>query len=140
MSEASRRENFKRKAGTRHFAGIPDVVIESDSFRELSANAVRLLLLFAYQYRGNNNGDLSAPLSFTENWGILSSATLSKTLKELQAANLILKTRDPTRNRSSPHGQCALYALTWQSIDECKGKHDCNPTRTPPRKFSQESK
>ncbi|MBU2887471.1 hypothetical protein KO507_17030 [Gilvimarinus agarilyticus] len=140
MPQASRRDNFKRKSGSGHYAGIPDPVIESDSFRQLSGNAVRLLVLFAYQYRGSNNGDLSAPLSFTENWGIKSSATLARTLKELIDARLIIKTRDPTRDRSSPYGQCALYALTWQNIDECKGKHDCKPTRIPIRKFSLEGK
>jgi len=40
---------------------------------------------------------------------------------------------------SNPHGVCALYALSWQPIDECNGKLEIASTNTPPRKFSLEN-
>ena len=35
----------------------------------------------------------------------------------------------------NPGARCALYAIAWQSIDECKGKIDVRPTLRPPRAF-----
>ena len=52
-------------------------------------------------------------------------------------ANLIIKTREG--KFQNPHSRCALYAITWQQIDECEGKDlEVRPTSTPPRKFSLE--
>ena len=136
MGQARKR---KSQAGiTPRYAGLPHVVLDSPSFRNLSATATRVLLVLLYQYNGINNGDLSAPLTYAKRWGIKSHTTLAKALRELQEADLIRRTRDPTKGRKSPHGQCALYAVTWQSLDECKGKHDLQPTITPLRKFSLE--
>ena len=50
----------------------------------------------------------------------------------------LVKTR--TGQFTNPGGVCALYAITWQPIDECKGKKlHVAPTNTPPRKFSLEN-
>jgi len=41
----------------------------------------------------------------------------------------------------NPGARCALYALTWQPVDECIGKKlEISATKTPPRKFSVEGK
>ena len=67
--------------------------------------------------------------------GFRSKATLTKAIKELVAAEMIMLTRQGQfiKNRAG------LYALTWASIDECAGKQlDESPTRTPPRNFSLE--
>jgi hypothetical protein len=128
--------NGKRKPAIKSFAGIPRIVMDTDDYKNLNGNAIKLLLEFAYQYRGNNNGDLSAPFSRMRKRGFKSKETLGNALKSLQGANLIIKTRDGMF--LNPGGRCALYALTWQPIDECNGKHDIKATRTAPRKFSME--
>lgn len=118
------------------FAGIPRVVLDTKDFQRLSLSAKTLLLCLAYQYRGRNNGDLSLPHGLAAQWGIRSKSTLVKALRELEMANLILKTREG--RFLNPGGCCSLYALTWQPIDECKGKLDVLPTTKPIRQFSME--
>jgi hypothetical protein len=103
----------------------------------MSGNAVKLLLALAYQYRGYNNGDLHAAFSIMrKEFGFNSPVTLAKAIKALLNARMIIQTR--MHQFMNPGRKCALYALTWQPIDECKGKLDCKPTITPPRKFSME--
>ena len=70
--------------------------------------------------------------------GIGSEATWYKAIKKLIATDLIICTRQPTRDRQNPHGQCLLFAVTWKPIDDCKGKIELSATVTPPRKFSFE--
>jgi hypothetical protein len=46
---------------------------------------------------------------------------------------MIIKTRQGGKNYP------CLYAITWQPIDECRGKNlELGPTTTAPRKFSLE--
>jgi hypothetical protein len=120
------------------FAGIPRIVMDSDDFKQLSGNAVKLLLCLAYQYRGANNGDLTTAFSvLNEKFGFKARGVISRAIRQLLDANLIRQTR--SSRFLNPGGQCALYALTWLPIDECPGKRlEVNPTRTPPRKFSLE--
>ena len=67
--------------------------------------------------------------------GFRSKATLTKAIKELVAAEMIMLTRQGQFIRN----KAGLYALTWTSIDECAGKQlDESPTRTPPRNSSLE--
>ena len=121
---------------TKSFAGIPRIVMDSDDFKGLHGNTVKLLLALAYQYRGNNNGDLTAAFSIMqEKFGFTARGVVKRAVKQLLDRSLIIQTR--TSKFLNPGGQCALYALTWQSIDECKGKRlVVKPTITPPRKFS----
>lgn len=133
---ARRQKNGEGRLPTKSFAGIPRIVMDTDDYKNLNGNAIRLLLDFAYQYRGNNNGDLSATYSRMNARGFKSKETLANALKSLRDANLIIRTREGMF--LNPGGRCALYALTWQPIDECNGKHDMNPTTTPVRKFSFE--
>ncbi|MGU9744905.1 hypothetical protein ACV3X4_07665, partial [Pseudomonas aeruginosa] len=95
-----------------------------------------VLLGLLRQYRGVNNGDLSATFASASEWGIGSKATLAKALEELQERNLIIRTREGRFIK--PGGCCALYALTWRPIDPCDGKIEVSPTTAPPRKFSLE--
>jgi len=133
------RPNKSRKGvlPTKSFAGIPRIVMDTDDYKNLNGNAVKLLLELAYQYRGTNNGDLSAAYSQMKSRGFRSKETLTNALKSLQVANLIVRTREG--QFTNPGGRCALYALTWQPIDECNSKLDMNTTRTPLRKFSMEN-
>jgi hypothetical protein len=110
--------------------------MDSEDFRALSGGALKVLLGLLRQYRGSNNGDLSASLGQAQGWGVNSSSTLAAALKELQERNLIIRTREGRFTK--PGGCCALYALSWQPVDECAGKIEIGATITPPRKFSME--
>lgn len=105
-------------------------VMTAPSFRTLSGSATKLLLLIYGQYNGYNNGDLQATFTLAKQWGIRSEATLARALGELIDSELILRTR--LSAFLNPGRKCALYAVTWKPIDECKGKLDVAPTRTPP--------
>ena len=122
----------------RSFAGIPRIVMESDDFKNLSGNSVKLLLSLAYQYNGKNNGDLTTAWSvMSEKHGFKSPGVLDRAKKQLLKKNLIMQTRPGYFQ--NPGGRCALYAVTWLSIDECKSKClEVKPTTVPPRKFSME--
>ena len=122
-----------RESGLKSFAGIPRIVMESKDYVYLRSGGRSLLFEFAYQYKGKNNGNLSATYNQMKTRGFRSPTTLSKALKELQAANMLIKTRQGGKNYP------CLYAVTWQPIDECRGKNlELGPTKTAPRKFSLE--
>lgn len=133
---ANKQKKLTGKGGSARYAGLPHSVVSSNSFKQLSGTACKILILLIYQYNGHNNGDLSAPFSMANQWGIGSKSTLAKALRELIDKRFITVTRTYRRNRDNPHGQCNLYALTWQRIDECRGKLDVAPTTTPSRIFT----
>ena len=130
-------KSIPKKSGGR-FIAIPFVVLKSDSYRRLKPYAAKLLNLMLMQYNGNNNGDLSAAWSTMSEYGFRSKGTLNRSINALLDANLITRTRDSYFQH--PNNQCALYAVTWNSIDECPGKKlNSKPTNTPLRKFSIET-
>jgi hypothetical protein len=127
-----KRPKHKQKAS---FAGIPRVVMECPDYINLSGSAIRLLVELAYSYKGGNNGDLCPAWTLMKERGFRSKATLTRVIKELVAAEMIMLTRQGQFIRN----KAGFYALTWASIDECSGKYlDESPTRTPPRNFSLE--
>ena len=119
------------------FSGIPRVVMDHPDYIGLSGNAVKLLNELARQYRGNNNGDLTVAYSLLKHRGFNSKDTIKLRVNELIAAGLVIKTREG--RFANPNGVCALYALTWQPIDECGGRLEVSETTVPPRKFSLEN-
>ena len=126
------RTKHKQKAS---FAGIPRVVMECPDYINLNGSAVKLLIEMACQFKGGNNGDLCPAWTLMKERGFCSKTTLSKAIKELLQAEMILLTRQGhfIKNKAS------LYALTWAPIDECSGKHlEELPTRIPSRNFSLE--
>ena len=108
------------------FVMFPLDVLNHETFRTLSPRATKLLIDIAAQYRGNNNGDLSATLSLMRDRGWNSSDQLDKAKKELVGKDVIRVARQGGLNK------CNLYALTWFPIDECKGKLDIASTITAP--------
>jgi len=129
----------KTKTQSQSFAGIPRVVMEHDDYKGLSGNGVKLLMALAYQYRGSNNGNLTAAWSVMQKkHGFKSQDTLNRAKQELLEADLIRQTRSGMF--MNPGGRCALYALTWQAIDECPGKGlECKATTLPLRSFRKEA-
>ena len=52
--------------------------MDSEDFRALSGGALKVLLGLLRQYRGTNNGDLSASFGQAQGWGVNSSSTLAE--------------------------------------------------------------
>jgi hypothetical protein len=127
----------KGRRETGRFVAFPHAVMKTEDYTGLSYKSKALLLDIALQYNGRNNGDLTVALAVLRNRGWKRQATISEAVKELLDADLIIRTREGQfRN---PHSRCALYAITWQPIDDCNGKDLCvNPTTIAPRKFSFE--
>jgi len=126
------RTKHKQKAS---FAGIPRVVMECPDYINLNGSAVKLLIEMACQFKGGNNGDLCPAWTLMKVRGFCSKTTLSKAIKELLQAEMILLTRQGhfIKNKAS------LYALTWAPINECSGKYlEVSPSITPSRNFSLE--
>lgn len=114
----SARNNRNKKGQS--FAGIPRAVMDSEDYKSLTGNEVKLLLELAYQYRGNNNGDLTTAYSVLKNRGWSSRQTIDRAKKKLLQLQLITQTREG--RFLNPGGRCALYSLVWQPINECPGK------------------
>jgi hypothetical protein len=122
MKLRDRRKHKGRSECGSYFA-LPHAVMESPNYRALSAHTVKLLNDLGMQYRGANNGDLSAAWKIMHPRGWRSRDTLGRALAELLHFGLIEKTRQGGLNH------CSLYALTWLAIDECRGKLDASATR-----------
>jgi len=117
----SQRSRFKQKGrGGASFVSIPHFVLESPQWGRMDAFALKLLWELARQYRGSNNGDLSATAEMLKDrsatWS--SKDTLPKKLRYLEEQGWIIKTRQGGR-----HIGCNLYAVTWWPVDDCGGKH-----------------
>jgi len=120
MASNLNRNNNRRQHG-QYFA-LPHAVMASTNYIKLSAYAVKLLNDLGLQFNGKNNGDLCATWSMMRMRGWKSASTLYKAINELTAYGFICKSRQGGRHKPT------LYALTWQPIDECKGKLDLKPT------------
>lgn len=112
----------KRKRERGAFLALPVAVLNSQTYARLSPHAVKLLLDLGSQYRGDNNGDLSAPWKLMRPRGWRSEETLSKAKQELLQARFIVEMRKGRRPNV-----CTLYALTWFNLDPST-KHDVGPS------------
>lgn len=127
-------------AATGGIAILPKVVLENDRFYTLNPQAKVILLYIASQYNGYNNGDLCATLSVFKKYGFTSNDTLTRSLKQLEINGLIVRTRIGGKDWQTGGNLPSLYAITWQPIDECKGKLDVDPTTKPLVNFLEESR
>lgn len=106
----------KRHKGNRigeGFVALPYSVLNSPLFLALSPHALKLLLDVAAQYRGDNNGDLSAAWKLMQPRGWRSEATLHKAKHELLATGFLFEARKGYRPNV-----CSLFALTWFVLDD----------------------
>jgi hypothetical protein len=111
--------------------GLPHHILGSPAYLSLDGWAVKLLVDITSQYHGYNNGDLAIAWTIMKLKGWRSRATLNNARKKLLARGLIQLTRQGGRNRPS------LYGITWQSIDECKGKLEIGPTDRPSNQWRE---
>lgn len=132
---ALNRRKAKGRAERGGFIAIPHALYDSSAFASLSGTEYKVLLGLMRQYRGNNNGNLSASHTQAKAWGVGSKTSLANALDHLQQLDLIIRTREGVF--LNPGGRCALYALAWQPIDDCPDKAlEVMPTTTPPLKLS----
>lgn len=114
-----------------HFL-FPDCVLNHPDFIGLSHVAVRLLVDIGAQFNGRNNGDLQCSRTVMASRGWKSNQTRERALKELIEAEFLVKTKQGGRGIGP-----SLYAITWQPIHECGGKHDLKPTTRAYRSFGE---
>lgn len=95
------------------FVGIVRSVFECPAFHALQPYAYKLLLELASQYRGDNNGDLTAAWSILSKRGWRSKTTLWRSKGELIAAGFVYVTR-----KGRLPNTCELLALTWFPLDK----------------------
>lgn len=122
-------KNYSQAKGRRKghtFLSVPHHIMDSDNFQSLSGSALKLLLDLGRQFNGINNGDLCVTMSVMKQRGWKSNDTLQRAKNELLEKGWITLTRQGGLNI-----KCSLYALTWLPIDDCKGKIEVSPTRTP---------
>ena len=113
----------RKLKGRREYGGfilLPNALYDNPAFCELSPSALKILLGIMRQYRGNNNGDLSASFVQARKWGIGSKSSLASALTQLLDIGFIIRTREGVF--INPGGRCALFALAWMPIDDCPGK------------------
>ena len=131
---SNRNQRMLQQKGRRmnnSFVMMPHHVLGHDNFRTLSPRATKFLMDLLAQYRGNNNGDLCAPLSLMRERGWNSSDQLHKAKRELIEKDVIMVTRQGGLNKAN------LYAVTWFPIDECNGKLDVRSTTTAPTNWKK---
>ncbi len=78
----------KKFEGYNNFASVPRYVIDTPAFKSLRGNSVKLLVLLASQYKGNNNGDLIITHSFYKT-SFKSSQTMYAARDELEQKGFI---------------------------------------------------
>lgn len=110
----------KKKGGTGReggrFIAIPHVVLESPAYMALSHPAKALLLEFALQFHGDDNGRLLCSARHLRQRGWNSADVINRAKKELLSAGFIHETVKGHRpNKAS------WYAVTWQTLDRLQG-------------------
>ncbi len=114
MARAKRRKGAARDPGG--FVAVPWVVLDSAAYQGLSHPAKSLLLEFARQYHGDDNGRMVVTLAHLQPRGWTSNDTISRAKKELLDAGLIFETCKGGRpNKAS------WYACTWWALDKLDG-------------------
>lgn len=102
-----------RRRTPKRFAMLPLKVLESEAVRTLTHAAFRVLLLFAAQYNGHNNGALGVTASQAQEAGI-GRNTFYRSLRALEEHGLIELTARASRVPPRP----SMYSLAWWGIDD----------------------
>jgi hypothetical protein len=106
----------KKFNGCDNFASIPRYVIDTKAFKSLRGSSVKLLLLLASQYKGNNNGDLIITYSFYKSH-FKSSQTMYAARDELEKKGFIATNAYGGMSYGG-YKTPSLYALTWLPVDD----------------------
>lgn len=118
MAARARYKTQTRDSGG--FVALPWSVLDSAAYLNLSPHAKVLLMEFARQFKGDNNGALLCSRAYLATRGWKSNDMMTKCRDELVAAGFVHQTVMGCRpNRAS------WYAVTWQGLDRVTGMdHD----------------
>ena len=108
---ASSYSKSKGRRDNSSFVALPHQVMDNEKFIGLRPYSIKLLIDICSQYKGSNNGKLTATWSLMKKRKWRSKSTLSKSIRELKEAGLIIETRIGGLNCSS------RYAITWRKLD-----------------------
>lgn len=114
----NKRAKLTGKGGAASFISLHHYVLNSDEFAALTGNELRMLMELARQYKGNNNGALTAMREQLVARGWKSHQTIDVQLAKLERKGWIVKTRQGGKRIG-----CTLYAVTIWPVDACGGKH-----------------
>ena len=106
----------KKFEGYNNFASVPRYVIDTPAFKSLRGNSVKLLVLLASQYKGNNNGDLIITHSKYK-CDFKSSQTMYAARDELEQKGFIA-TNAYGGMSFGGFKVPSLYALTWLPVND----------------------
>ena len=123
-------DKHEKRKGVKQFALLPLELLMHQSVTSLNHGAFRVMALLAAQYRGQNNGALGLTALQAKRAGIGSDNTLYRALRALAARGLIEQTHSASRVPPRP----AMYALSWQSIDDTNYSR---ATRVPARSYRE---
>lgn len=105
----------RRNKGSKYsepFVGFVRSVLDSNSLQDLSPHACKLLFEIARQYKGDNNGNLTAAWTILKKRGWRSKSTLYRCKKELIERGLVYMTR-----KGHYPSTTELLALTWFALN-----------------------
>ena len=106
------RKGYRGSKYNEPFVGIVRSVFDSSAMVNLNAHAVKLLVDLLAQYKGDNNGNLTAAWSLMAKRGWRSKTTLWRSKLALIEAGFVHVTR-----RGRMPNTCELLALTWFPLD-----------------------
>lgn len=110
---------MKARAHQRRYLRIDDVVFNSEAFKTLPGGALKLWVDLRTQYRGSNNGDISAALSILKHRGWNSTSKLQRAMAELLERRLIDRTR---AGKAGPNKMCSLFGFTDLAVARNEAK------------------
>lgn len=112
MTKRRKRRPLPRE---QRFATLQFWMLDSDAFRELRGNAVKLLLRLATRYNGANNGAIS--MSTREAWKEVNCSHnhAAELFHELQEAGFIRATQKGSFDWKKRHA--TTWRLTWLDCD-----------------------
>lgn len=130
----NKRAKLTGKGAAASFISMPHYVLNSPEFAALTGNELRMLMELARQYKGTNNGDLTATREQLLERGWNSHKTIDAQLAKLEEKGWIVKTRQGGRRIG-----CTLYAVTFWPVDECHGKHQWPAEHKPSHRWKNKT-
>lgn len=108
------------RSAHKRYISIPHCVLDSTSYAVLNGSAIKLLTLIARQWNGYNNGNLTCTWEQMKPY-FGGQDTMRSALKALIKHRLIEITGTGSTSRKGGLPP-VLYAITWESVDEYRGK------------------
>lgn len=113
------KKRFKGSKINEPFVAVYRSVLDCEGMANLSGRACKLLIGLMAQFRGDNNGDLTAAWGIMKDRGWSSKATLQAAKTELINAGFVYVTRKGAFPKTTE-----LLALTWFALDVNPDKFD----------------